>query len=134
MPLPPEAYEEAWESDKSIRTTAEAIFHEWRGKIRQAESAWELTRLIESKQNPDKALGVILGIMAIDNKDEEIGLLGAGPLEDFLNHSGPDYIDVIEKLAAKNPRFKTVLGHVWQTTTMDLKVWKRLERIRGEVG
>lgn len=76
MPLPPEAYEEAWESDKSIRTTAEAIFHEWRGKIRQAESAWELTRLIESKQNPDKALGVILGIMAIDNKDEEIGLLG----------------------------------------------------------
>lgn len=87
MPLPPEAYEEAWKSDRSIRTMAEAILHDWRGKIKQAESAWGLTRLIESKQNPDKALGVILGIMELDNKDEEIGRLGAGPLEDFLNHS-----------------------------------------------
>jgi hypothetical protein len=65
---------------------------------------------------------VILGNMALDNKVEEIDFLGTGPLGDFLNYSGQDYIDVIEKLAAKNPRFKTVLGHVWQTTRMDLKV------------
>ena len=106
MPLAPEAYEEAWESDKSIRTMAEAIFHEWRGNIKKAESAWELDRLIESKQNPDKALGMILGIMALDNKDAETHLLGSGPLEDFLNHSTPDYIDAIEVLAAKNSRCK----------------------------
>jgi hypothetical protein len=132
MALPPDAYEEAWKRDKSICAMAEAVFQERRGEVEHAEAAWELDRLIESKLDPDKALSVILGIMALD-KDEEIDTLGSGPLEDFLNHSGPEYIDVIEKLAAKNPRFKTVLGGFWQTATMDLEVWNRVERIRGGV-
>jgi hypothetical protein len=129
MPLPPEVYEDAWKNDKSIRAMAESVFREWREKIEEAETAWELTRLIESKSDPGKALSVILGIMALDSKDEEIDLLGAGPLEDCVNNSGPEYIDVIEQLAAKNPRFKTVLRGVWQTATMDLAVWKRVDRI-----
>ncbi len=108
---------------------AESVFREWREEIEQAETAWELTRLIESESDPDKALSVILGIMALDSKDEEIDLLGAGPLEDFLNHFGPQYIDVIETLAAKNPRFKTVLKGVWQTAEVDPEVWKRVEKI-----
>ncbi len=111
---------------------AESVLNEWREKLKQAETSWELTRLIESQLDPDKALGVILGIMALDNKDEELDLLGAGPLEDFLNNSGPEYIDVIEQLAAQNPRFMTVLKGVWQTAEMDLTVWKRVERVCGE--
>ena len=133
MPLTPEVYENAWKNDKSIRAVAESVLREWRGEIKQAETAWELTRLIESELDPDKVLGVILGIMALDNKDEKTGLLGAGPLEDFLNHSGPEYIDVIEQLAAKNARFKTVLKGVWQTAEIDLAVWKRVERICRDV-
>jgi len=133
MPLTPEVYENAWKNDKSIRAVAESVLREWRGEIKQAETAWELTRLIESDLDPDKVLGVILGIMALDNKDEKTGLLGAGPLEDFLNHSGPEYIDVIEQLAAKNARFKTVLKGVWQTAEIDLAVWKRVERICRDV-
>lgn len=129
MPLAPEAYESAWKVDQSIRAMAESVFREWREEIEQAETAWELTRLIESESDPDKALSVILGIMALDSKDEEIDLLGAGPLEDFLNHFGPQYIDVIETLAAKNPRFKTVLKGVWQTAEVDPEVWKRVEKI-----
>jgi Family of unknown function (DUF6869) len=133
MPLPLEEYENAWKDDKSIRAMAESVFREWREEIKQAETAWELTRLIESELDPDKALSVILGIMALDSKEEEIGLLGAGPLEDFLNVHGRRYIDVIEQLAAKNPRFITVLKGVWQTAKMDLAVWKRVERICGNV-
>ena len=133
MPLAAELYEDAWKNDKSIRAMAESIFREWREEIEEAETAWELTRLIESELDPDKVLGVILGIMALDNKDEKTGLLGAGPLEDFLNHSGPEYIDVIEQLAAKNARFKTVLKGVWQTAEIDLAVWKRVERICRDV-
>jgi hypothetical protein len=129
MPLAPEVYEDAWKNDTSIRAMVESVFREWRAGIKQAETAWELTRLIESRSDPDQALSVILGIMALDSKDEEIDLLGAGPLEDFLNHSGPEYIDVIERLAAKNPRFKTVLKGAWQTAEMDPAVWKRVERI-----
>lgn len=128
-PLPPEAYEEAWKSDKSIRAMSTAILEEWRRKIKRAESAWALTDLIESQVDPNKALSVILGIMALDDKEEEIDHLGAGPLEDFLNHSGPSYIGVIEGLAARNPRFKKVLGHVWETAEVDPQVWQRVERI-----
>ncbi len=120
-------YEEAWKNDNSVRSMAESVLNEWLEEVKEAETAWALTRLIESKLDPDKALGVILGIMALDYKDEELGMLGAGPLEDFLNDSGQEYIDVIEQLAAKNPRFMTVLKGVWQTAKMDLAVWKRVE-------
>jgi Family of unknown function (DUF6869) len=129
MPLVPEAYEQAWKNDRSIRRMAKAVFREWHKRIEQAETSWELTRLIESRIDPDRALCVILGIMALDSEDEEIDLLGAGPLEDFLNRFGPEYIDVIEQLASKNPRFRKVLKGVWLTTTMDPGVWKRVERI-----
>jgi len=132
MPLVPEAYEEAWKIDKSVRRMAETVFQEWRTKTKNAEATWELQRLIESKQDPDKALSVILGIMALDNKGEEADLLGAGPLEDFLNYSGPEYMDVLEKLVDKNSHFKKVLGHVWQTAKMDVKVWERIERRRNK--
>jgi hypothetical protein len=71
--------------------------------------------------------------MALDNKDEEIDLLGAGPMEDFLNNSGPEYIDVIEKLAGKNSRFMTVLKGVWQTAEMDPLVWARVETICSNI-
>jgi len=132
MALLPEAYEKAWKNDPAIRAMAEGCLREWRGKIKQAETAWELTRLIESKQDPDKVLSVILGIMMLDEKDEETDMLAAGPLEDFLVHSGPEYIDAVEKLAAKIPRFRSLLSGVWQST-IDLNVWKRIEKVRGQV-
>jgi hypothetical protein len=134
MLFAPEAYENAWENDRSIRAMAEAVFREWREGVRQAETAWELTRLTESKTDADRALSVILGILALDKNGEVVGILAASPLEDFLNHNGTEYIDIIEQLAVRNPRFKTVLSGVWHTTTMDPKVWKRVETICKEVG
>jgi hypothetical protein len=131
MALPPEEYESAWKRDKSIRTEAEAILKEWQENVEQAETAWELTDLIDSQLDPNKALSVIFGIMALDIGEQEIAHLGAGPLEDFLNSSGPGYIDVIEQLAERNPRFKRVLAHVWQTDEMDPTVW---QRVKGAVG
>jgi hypothetical protein len=133
MPLALEVYEDAWKDDESICAMAGAVFHEWREEINQAETAWELTTLIESRIDPDRALRVILGIMALDEQDEMIDRLGAGPLEDFLNEYGPEYIDVIEQLAAKNPRFRMVLKGVWQTAEMDLEVWKRVEKVCSDV-
>lgn len=132
MGLPPEGYEDAWKHDESVRATAEAIFEEWQGNIEQAETAWELTRLIESKRDPNRALSIILGIMALDIRDEQIAHLGAGPLEDLLSYSGPECIDVIGRLADRNPRFKRVLGHVWQTAEMDPIVWRYIENVLGQ--
>src|SRR5580698_7965256 len=105
MALAPEAYEDAWESDGSIGETAGAILEEWRINVEQAQAAWELIRLIESKQDPARALRVILGLMALDFRNEHIAHLGAGPLEELLSYSGQCCIDVIGQLAARDPRF-----------------------------
>jgi len=129
MALCPEAYEEAWKHDPSIRLVAQAIFREWQENVRDAENAWGLTRMVEDNIEPDRARAIILGIMALDINEEQFGLLGAGPLEDFLNYSGPDYIGVIEELAAKNPRFRRVLSNVWQTQAIAPEVWKRVQKI-----
>jgi len=132
--LPTEAYEVAWKNDESIRATAEAILQEWQNDVKEAEKSWELTRLIESKEDPQRALSVILGIMALDLRGEHISLLGAGPLEDLLGHSGSACIDSIERLAARNPKFKQVLSHVWPTPEMDSKVWQRVKEVLEQTG
>jgi hypothetical protein len=99
--------------------------------VEKAERSWDLTRLIESQVDPDRALSVIMGILALDEKGEELDLLVAGPLEDFLVYSGPEYINLIEMLATVNANFRSLLGGVWGER-MDSDVWRRVKQIRGE--
>ena len=86
--------------------------------------------MIESQVDPDKALSVIMGILALDKEGEALDLLAAGPLEDFLVHSGPEYINVIEALATMNARFRSLLQGVWGGR-MYAAVWQRVKQIRG---
>ena len=130
MPRVPEAYENAWKNDPLVRSFAEGCFREWHGKVEEAETSWDLTRLIESQVDPDKALSVIMGILALDKEGEALDLLAAGPLEDFLVHSGPEYINVIEALATMNARFRSLLQGVWGGR-MYAAVWQRVKQIRG---
>ena len=83
-------------------------------------------------RNPDKALSVIVGVLAMDERDEVIWVLAAGPLEHFLAHSGVEYIDIIEELARRSPRFNKLLGGVWKNSIKP-EVWKRVEAARLEV-
>jgi len=64
-----------------------------------------------------------------DLSDLTFGTLAAVPLEDLLSKFGAAYIDRIEELARKDPKFNHLLGGVWQLTTPD-EIWKRVEKAR----
>ena len=59
-------------------------------------------------------------------------ILAAGPLEDLLADFGPKYIDQVEALARKSPKFKDLLGGVWRNSITN-DVWDRVERVRINV-
>jgi hypothetical protein len=56
-----------------------------------------------------------------------VGLLAAGPLEDFLGLYGPDYIARVESEASLDRRIAWALGGVWKWT-MTEDVWARVQR------
>ena len=56
-----------------------------------------------------------------------VGLLAAGPLEDFLSLYGPNYIERVEIEARRDRRMAWALAGVWQFTMTD-EVWARVQR------
>jgi hypothetical protein len=72
--------------------------------------------------------------IASERKMSEIAfsVLAAGPLEDFLNSYGPDYIDEIESLARQSQNFNALLGGVWKNS-IDDKVWMRVQAVRDHI-
>ena len=61
--------------------------------------------------------------------DKTFAMIAAGPLEDLLADYGNIYIDRIEELARKSPRFNYLLGGVWKNSSND-EVWQRVEKAR----
>lgn len=57
------------------------------------------------------------------------GMLAAGPIEALLSTFGPNYIERIEGLAAKDEGFKSLLCGVWRLGMTD-EVWVRLRAAR----
>ena len=127
VPGVPEAYEDAWKGDPAF---AEECLREWYEKVEETETSWDLTRLIESQVDPDRAISVIMVILALDKNGEELDLLAAGPLEDFLVYSGPEYINVIEALARMNANFRSLLAGV-SGGRMDAAAWQLVKQVRG---
>ena len=77
------------------------------------KALWEFITRVFEKRMSDKAFGV----------------LAAGALEDLLACFGNLYIDRVEELARKNPRFNYLLGGVWKNAMTD-DVWVRVEKAR----
>jgi hypothetical protein len=80
--------------------------------------------------NPIKAWNCILNIVNMCDNDIVIANLSAGPLEDLISRHGADFIDLIEKEAKINERFRLTLGGVWKNAADDA-VWLRIERLRA---
>jgi hypothetical protein len=69
---------------------------------------------------------IINEIRQLNDSDEILSNLSAGPLEDLLANSGREFIDRCEALAKTDDRFKLMLGMVWKNTIPD-DIWKRIE-------
>lgn len=78
---------------------------------------WRLTKLPEG--DGDRLWQFIREVYKRELSDEVIAVLAAGPLEDLLAKRGVDFIDRIEELARKDPKFNYLLGGVWRNTMTD---------------
>jgi hypothetical protein len=80
----------------------------------------------------DRLWQFILEVYKRDLPDKVVAVLAAGPLEDLLAKRGVDFIDRVEELARKDPKFNQLLGGVWRNAMTD-EVWQRVQAIRNHV-
>jgi hypothetical protein len=102
--------------------------------VEELVAAWfmdELTMLDAIHDSPEVAWLAILQILAMDLKEEQIGLLAAGPTESLLSMHGAQFIDRVEHEEGKNARFKYLLGGVWMCGMLE-EIWKRVQAARKE--
>jgi len=78
----------------------------------------------------EKLWPFILKVYKHDLPENVMAVLAAGPLEDLLAKRGEDYIDRVEELARKDPKFSYLLGGVWRNSMTD-EVWERVKAVRN---
>jgi hypothetical protein len=61
--------------------------------------------------------------------DDQLGLLGAGILEDLMDYHGLDFLDRVEAAAKESPLMQTVVDAVW-TMSMDPYVARAFKTIQ----
>lgn len=83
------------------------------------------------RYSPLSAWYLIQFILAKDETARTLDLLSAGPLEDFIEYHGSDWIEWIEDTAIEDARFRSLLAGVWQTQTPD-DIWSRVVAARGD--
>ncbi|MEP7076814.1 MAG: DUF6869 domain-containing protein [Acidobacteriota bacterium] len=110
-----------WQADKNsperdANDWANQLLFDWAGTDYKPDLVWQF----------------ILEAYLRDLSDKLISLLAAGPLEDLLARFGSDYIDRVETLARKDPKFNHLLGGVWKNAMLD-NIWNRLQAARKEV-
>lgn len=99
-------------SDHDATGWAESAVSDWRYDEKH-EAVWEFIIRSFEREMSDRALA----------------FLASGAVEDLLADFGEIYIDRIEELARKNPRFNYLLGGVWKNGMTD-DVWTRVQKAR----
>jgi hypothetical protein len=79
-------------------------------------------------EDPESIWAAISKIVENTSDERIIGKLAAGPLEDLIENHGPSWIERIESEARRNPKFRHLLGGVWESSTPE--VWSRVEAAR----
>ena len=81
------------------------------------------------EKDPEKAIDMIVAILAIETNPALLALLAAGPLEDVISM---ETIDRIEREAQADKRFHDLLGGVWYYRASD-ELKARLDALVGDV-
>ncbi|WP_051938874.1 DUF6869 domain-containing protein [Luteibacter sp. 9135] len=104
-----------------------AMHLEAEGSEAQDASFWAYTALDDLRHDDvERYWNIINEIRRLNDSDEILSNLAAGPLEDLLANSGRDFIDRCEALAKTDDRFRLMLGMVWKNTIPD-DIWTRIE-------
>lgn len=78
-----------------------------------------------------RAWDLILHLVRDAGTDHALGVIGAGPIEDFLGLNGEAWIAEIEQKAAEDPKFCHALSGAWQGRTPDA-IWTRVQRVTAD--
>ncbi len=92
--------------------------------------AWEAVSDLMREGDLDESWAVLLALVR-RGSDDALGAIGAGPLEDWLDNHGERIINRVEQEAARDPRFRYCLSHVWRGD-MNEALWERVIRARGD--
>lgn len=125
----------AWKRWKAMKELQDAdIARGWidmhlasKGSEAQDASFWAYTALDDLRHDDvERFWTIIHQIRRLNDSEEILSNLAAGPLEDLLANSGREFIDRCESLAKTDERFKLMLGMLWKNTIPD-DIWKRIE-------
>jgi hypothetical protein len=84
------------------------------------------------KEEPERALALILEILRIEQNPRLLGLLAAGLLEDLLVCKGAVVIDAVEREARGNLAFRQLLTGVYYSSVDD-DVAERINRATAQL-
>jgi hypothetical protein len=102
---------------------------------RQAE-VWrwadeELSRLVRTE--PDTALEIIRAVISEAPNNAVLAAVAAGPLEDLLFYHGEVVIELVERFAAHDERFRKALSGVWGENRMSPGIQARVAAAVGDI-
>lgn len=82
------------------------------------------------RNEPERCLAVLEGIVAASESEIVLANLAAGPVENLLVRHGSAVVDSIVGRARADARWRKVLGAVWRNN-MDDAVWEEIRRVAG---
>ncbi|GAB7007214.1 hypothetical protein JCM18899A_46890 [Nocardioides sp. AN3] len=106
---------------------ADAWLDEWRGD-EHGPACEFIGEMIDRAIDGVVAVLTVLAERAAASGEDELGWVGAGPLEDLLSHSGngATVLGEVERVARHHATFKGALGDVWLGIEVDTEVRSRL--------
>lgn len=93
------------------------------------ECFWAFDALEElTRQAPAQFVDQIDRVLALEAGDDLVGLLGAGPLEDFLSLHGDEYGHEVFAKIRQDVNWRRMARMVWRRTISE-SVWQELQRL-----
>jgi hypothetical protein len=96
-----------------------------------ASNFWAVEEMMDlPRTHPERAWQTILSVVEQGAPMWVLAVLGAGPLEDLLNSHGVDFIDRVEREAARNRRFYDALSCVYAHACRPESISNRVKAIK----
>ena len=95
--------------------------------------AWEAVGEASRASNAEDAWDLVVALVR-RAPDNQLGRIGAGPLEDLVATHGAALVEWIEGESKRDPRFRDALGGIWLTSgTLPAAVEARIVAASGGV-
>jgi hypothetical protein len=93
---------------------------------RSSEAWWRIQKIV--RRDPDKGWALLLALLDRAPNEDGLGLLAAGPIEDFVREHGSAFLDRIDLAAAESERLRRALSWTYGWNVMPADVADRLMR------